>query len=154
MTPKIVAKTIALRIPFNRMLLLDIIDREQEQKEDEKVQILTVHASKGLEYPHVYIMGFEEGLLPHQQSIDDNFVEEERRLAYVAITRAKQTLTLTLTKMRKKFGETISSTPSRFLEELPQDDLSWSGKGESTQKERKTLAKSNIALLKNRFKSI
>ena len=152
--PKDSDKDYSFADTINHMLLLDIIDREQEQKEDEKVQILTVHASKGLEYPHVYIMGFEEGLLPHQQSIDDNFVEEERRLAYVAITRAKQTLTLTLTKMRKKFGETISSTPSRFLEELPQDDLSWSGKGESTQKERKTLAKSNIALLKNRFKSI
>ncbi|WP_440993977.1 UvrD-helicase domain-containing protein [Cysteiniphilum litorale] len=136
---------------INRMLLLDIIDREQEQKEDEKVQILTVHASKGLEYPHVYVMGVEEGLLPHQQSIDDDFVEEERRLAYVAITRAKHTLTLTLTKMRKKFGETIPSKPSRFIDELPQDDLSWSGKSESTQAERKTLAKSNLSLLKGRF---
>ncbi|WP_119328818.1 UvrD-helicase domain-containing protein [Cysteiniphilum halobium] len=136
---------------INRMLLLDIIDREQEQKEDEKVQILTVHASKGLEYPHVYIMGVEEGLLPHQQSIEDNFVEEERRLAYVAITRAKHTLTLTLTKARKKFGEIIPSKPSRFIDELPQDDLSWSGKSETTQAERKTLAKSNLSLLKNRF---
>ncbi|WP_192485029.1 MULTISPECIES: UvrD-helicase domain-containing protein [Cysteiniphilum] len=136
---------------INRMLLLDIIDREQEQKEDEKVQILTVHASKGLEYPHVYVMGVEEGLLPHQQSIDDDFIEEERRLAYVAITRAKHTLTLTLTKMRKKFGETIPSKPSRFIDELPQDDLSWSGKSETTQAERKTLAKSNLSLLKDRF---
>ena len=136
---------------INRMLLLDIIDREQEQKEDEKVQILTVHASKGLEYPHIYVMGVEEGLLPHQQSIDGGFVEEERRLAYVAITRAKYTLTLTLTKHRKKFGVVIPSKPSRFLDELPQDDLIWSGKSEITQSERKTLAKSNLSLLKDRF---
>ncbi len=136
---------------INRMLLLDIIDRQQEQKQDEKVQILTVHASKGLEYPHVYIMGVEEGLLPHQQSIDDDFIEEERRLAYVAITRAKYTLTLTLTKARKKFGESIVSYPSRFLDELPQDDLSWSGKSESNHQERKDIAKSNLATLKNRF---
>jgi ATP-dependent DNA helicase Rep len=136
---------------INRMLLLDIIDREEAQKEDQKVQILTVHASKGLEYSHVYIMGMEEGLLPHQQSIDDDSIEEERRLAYVAITRAKHTLTLTLTKARKKFGELIASKPSRFIDELPQDDLSWSGKAETTQEERKILAKSNLGLLKDRF---
>lgn len=136
---------------INRMLLLDIIDREEAQKEDQKVQILTVHASKGLEYSHVYIMGMEEGLLPHQQSIDDDSIEEERRLAYVAITRAKHTLTLTLTKARKKFGEVIASKSSRFIDELPQDDLSWSGKAETTQEERKHLAKSNLNLLKDRF---
>ncbi|WP_119342741.1 UvrD-helicase domain-containing protein [Facilibium subflavum] len=137
---------------INRLLLLDIIDRQQSQTQNDQVQILTVHASKGLEYPHVYIMGVEEGLLPHQQSIDDGMVEEERRLAYVAITRAKYSLTLTLTKARKKFGETMSSTPSRFIDELPQDDISWIGRQASTQTERQDKAKSNIAALRDKFK--
>ena len=136
---------------INRMLLLDIIDRQQEQAEDEKVQILTIHASKGLEYPHVYIMGMEEGLLPHQQSIENDAIEEERRLAYVALTRAKHTLTLTLTRARKKFGEIIISKPSRFLDELPHDDLTWVGKSETTQEQRKSLAKGNLDMLKKRF---
>ncbi|MFZ9036132.1 MAG: UvrD-helicase domain-containing protein [Francisellaceae bacterium] len=136
---------------INRLLLLDIIDRDKEQKDDEKVQILTVHAAKGLEYPNVYMMGVEDGIIPHQQCIDDGDIEEERRLAYVAITRARLNLTLTLTKRRKRFGESIASTPSRFLDELPEEDLNWTGKTESTPEDRKTSAKSNIAMLKQRF---
>ncbi len=138
---------------INRMLLLDVIDREEEKEKNDKVQILTIHASKGLEYPYVYLIGCEEGILPHQQSIEDGTIEEERRLVYVAITRAKIELTLSLTSTRKKFNEKTNTTPSRFLAELPEDDLIWQGKAESSQEQRKSLAKSNIALLKSRFNS-
>lgn len=86
---------------------------------------MTLHASKGLEFPYVFLVGMEEGLLPHQSSIDDNNIDEERRLAYVGITRAQKELTFTLCRERRQFGELIRPEPSRFLLELPQDDLQW-----------------------------
>ena len=89
------------------------------------MQLMTLHASKGLEFPHVYLIGMEEGILPHQTSIDEDNVEEERRLAYVGITRAQQTLTFSLCRERRQFGELIRPEPSRFLAELPQDDVQW-----------------------------
>lgn len=137
---------------INRMLLLDIIDRDQTQKDDNKVQILTVHASKGLEYPYVYMMGVEEGLLPHQQSIDDDTVEEERRLAYVAITRAQKQLTMTHTRQRSRFGETIATKPSRFIDELPQQDIKWQGRNEQiTHEEKQATTEKYIAMMRARF---
>ena len=87
------------------MLLIDILDRNNEDKNDNQVQIITIHASKGLEFKKVYIMGMEEGILPHQQSIEDDSIEDEHRLTYVAITRARENLTITMTKHRKKFGK-------------------------------------------------
>ncbi len=84
---------------------------------------MTLHASKGLEFPHVTIMGMEEELLPHRGSIEEDNVEEERRLCYVGITRAKRSLTLTLCAKRKQFGEMLDCAPSRFLDELPYDDV-------------------------------
>ena len=73
----------------------------------------------------------EDGILPHRNSIDEGNLEEERRLAYVGITRARQTLTMTMASKRKQFGEILSTTPSRFLDELPQDDLEREGFGDS-----------------------
>lgn len=137
---------------INRMLLLDIIDRDQTQKDDNKVQILTVHASKGLEYPFVYLMGVEEGLLPHQQSIEDETIEEERRLAYVAITRAQKQLTMTHTLQRSRYGELIATTPSRFIDELPQQDIQWHGRNEKvTEDQKQATAEKYIAMMKARF---
>ena len=75
--------------------------------------------AKGLEFPHVYIIGWEEEILPHKTSIESDDVHEERRLAYVGMTRAQKTLTLTYTKQRKRYGELQSIIPSRFLDELP-----------------------------------
>jgi ATP-dependent DNA helicase Rep len=86
---------------------------------------MTLHASKGLEFPHVYLMGMEEGLLPHQSAIDEGNIEEERRLTYVGITRAEKTLHIIVAEKRQRYGELLQTSPSRFLEELPQEDLDW-----------------------------
>ncbi len=83
------------------------------------VSLMTVHASKGLEFPVVFVMGLEEGLFPHQRSIDDGDLEEERRLCYVALTRAERRLFLSYARMRRTFAETRRPDPSRFLSELP-----------------------------------
>ncbi|UPW18335.1 DNA helicase Rep [Agarivorans sp. TSD2052] len=109
----------------NRLILRDMMERGEDDEDSDQVQLMTLHASKGLEFPFVYLIGMEEGLLPHQSSIDEDNVEEERRLAYVGITRAQRELTFTLTKERRQFGELIKPEPSRFLYELPQDDLQW-----------------------------
>ncbi len=86
------------------------------------VSLMTVHAAKGLEFPVVFLMGLEEGLFPHHRSLDDDDkIEEERRLCYVAITRARQRLFLTWARERRSFAETRRNTPSRFLKELPAD---------------------------------
>ena len=76
-------------------------------------------------------MGVEEDLLPHKNSIEADTIEEERRLMYVGVTRAKQVLTLTYAKRRKQFGEFIETTPSRFLDELPDEHIHWHGKDEA-----------------------
>jgi hypothetical protein len=106
-------------------------------------------ASKGLEFPFVWIMGLEEEILPHRNSIEADTIEEERRLMYVGITRAKQNLTLTLTSKRKAYGEAFEPTPSRFLEELPKDDIQREGFGEVSQEQKKARGESALAGLKN-----
>jgi len=86
------------------------------------VTLMTLHSAKGLEFPVVFIIGFEEGLLPHSKSIDeDSDVEEERRLCYVGITRAKQKLYLLYASERIYFGNPVANSPSRFLAEIPED---------------------------------
>lgn len=108
-----------------RFTLRDMMERGESEEDLDQVQLMTLHASKGLEFPYVFLVGMEEGLLPHQSSIDENNIEEERRLAYVGITRAQRELTFTLCRERRQYGETIRPEPSRFLLELPQDDLEW-----------------------------
>lgn len=122
------------------LILRDMMERNEEEEDHDRVQLLTLHASKGLEYPHVYMMGMEEDLLPHRTSIEEDNVEEERRLTYVGITRARQSLTMTLAGQRKQFGEVIDTMPSRFLEELPQEDLEYSGFDQSSTQETKKMA--------------
>jgi len=107
------------------LTLRDMLERSEDDDSSDQVQLMTLHASKGLEFPHVFLIGMEEGLLPHQTSIDEDNVDEERRLAYVGITRAQQTLRFTLCKERRQYGELITPEPSRFLLELPQDDVQW-----------------------------
>ena len=81
---------------------------------DDKVQMLTLHAAKGLEFLHVFLIGMEEDILPHRNSIEGDQIEEERRLAYVGITRAQRTLTMTSAAQRTQFGETSATTPQSF----------------------------------------
>ncbi len=113
-----------------KLLLRDMLERQEEDEDTDQVQMLTLHASKGLEYPHVFLVGMEEDLLPHRVSIEEENVEEERRLAYVGITRAKRTLTMTLAGKRKLYGEIVETTPSRFIEELPEEDIEREGFGD------------------------
>lgn len=111
-----------------KLVLRDMLERQQEEEDGaDGVQMMTLHASKGLEFPYVFIMGVEEEILPHRSSIEADTIEEERRLAYVGITRARQNLAMTFAAKRKQYGEIIECSPSRFLEELPQEDLEWEG---------------------------
>ncbi|PMR71219.1 DNA helicase Rep [Halomonas heilongjiangensis] len=120
-----------------RLVLRDILEQQAEEDDSDRVQLLTMHASKGLEFPHVYLMGLEEELLPHRNAIEAGTVEEERRLAYVGITRARQTLTLTLARQRRAYGELMDCAPSRFLDELPADDLDWEGRADKEDPDKK-----------------
>lgn len=122
---------------ISRLVLRDMLDRQAEEEQHDSVQLMTLHASKGLEFPFVFLMGMEEELLPHRSSIETDNIEEERRLAYVGITRAKQYLTLTYASKRRQYGEVIDCLPSRFLAELPQPELRYEGL-ENTPIEQKT----------------
>lgn len=97
-------------------------DIEEYNDSDDAVVMMTMHSAKGLEFPHVFLVGFEDGLFPGMRCIGDaEEMEEERRLCYVAITRAKQTLTISHAKQRMIYGRTNASLPSRFLREIPDD---------------------------------
>ncbi|WP_419419635.1 UvrD-helicase domain-containing protein [Legionella sp. D16C41] len=133
---------------INKLILIDILEQSSEA-DRESVQLMTLHAAKGLEFPFVYLVGMEEELLPHRSSIEDNQIEEERRLAYVGITRAQKGLCLTLARQRRRGGELQECQPSRFLDELPSDSLEWFGKGERNEERSKALAKSHLSSLKS-----
>ncbi len=99
-------------------------DIEEYNDSDDAVVMMTMHSSKGLEFPHVFLVGFEDGLFPGSRCIgDQEEMEEERRLCYVAITRAKKTLTITHARQRMLYGRTAAGIPSRFLQELPESDI-------------------------------
>ncbi|WP_299074978.1 DNA helicase Rep [uncultured Paraglaciecola sp.] len=134
----------------NRLILRDMMERGEDDEEADQVQLMTLHASKGLEFPYVFMVGMEEGLLPHQSSIDEDNIDEERRLAYVGITRAQKNLFMTLVKERRQYGEVINPEPSRFLHELPQDDLVWEHKKPKVSaQERQQKSQVGIANLRN-----
>ena len=133
-----------------KLTLLDTLDRDNDDKDENKVHLMTLHASKGLEFPYVFLVGVEEEILPHRNSIEEDNIEEERRLAYVGITRARKMLTISFATKRKRFGEIIECEPSRFLDELPQDLLQWSGAGiELPEEEKKARGKASLADLKS-----
>ncbi|MGM9589992.1 MAG: ATP-dependent helicase [Faecousia sp.] len=96
-------------------------DLEQYNEGDDAVVMMTMHSAKGLEFPHVFLVGFEDGLFPGMRAIGDREeMEEERRLCYVAITRAKQSLTISHARQRMLYGRTSAAMPSRFLKEIPE----------------------------------
>jgi ATP-dependent DNA helicase Rep len=138
----------AIEDAIARLVLLDLLNRQDEEDDADRVQLMTLHASKGLEFPHVFLLGMEEELLPHRNSIEQDTIEEERRLAYVGITRAQKTLTMTLAKQRRQFGEWVDCTPSRFLAELPQEDLQREGLGEASPEQNRARGRATLNGLK------
>ncbi|WP_394142679.1 DNA helicase Rep [Vibrio chagasii] len=142
----------SLREVVQRLTLRDMMERGEDDDDADQVQLMTLHASKGLEFPYVYLMGTEEGILPHQTSVDEGNVEEERRLMYVGITRAQKELTFTKCRERRQFGELIKPTQSRFLDELPHDDVEWeSVKKPQSAEERMEKGQAHIANIRAMF---
>ncbi|MFH4468516.1 DNA helicase Rep [Vibrio diabolicus] len=142
-----------LKEVVQRLTLRDMMERGEEDEDSDAVQLMTLHASKGLEFPYVYLIGSEEGILPHQTSIDEDNVEEERRLMYVGITRAQRELIFTMCKERRQFGELIKPTQSRFLDELPFDDVEWEvNKKPVSAEERMAKGQAHIANIRAMFK--
>ncbi|WP_047549453.1 UvrD-helicase domain-containing protein [Methylotenera sp. G11] len=110
-------------LELTQMVTLMSMLEGRENGEPDAVKLSTLHASKGLEFGHVFLIGCEEGILPHRESIDNNKIEEERRLMYVGITRAQKTLNISWCKKRKRAGEMEACEPSRFIAEIPKDDV-------------------------------
>lgn len=133
---------------ISQVILSDILDKQKDNTVNNEVNLMTLHASKGLEFKHVYIVGVEEEILPHRVSVAEDAIEEERRLFYVGITRAMQTLTLSHCKVRRRFGETVSCDPSRFLNELPGDEVQWTDQVEVSHEEKQQTGKSHLAKIR------
>ncbi|MGZ8144997.1 MAG: DNA helicase Rep [Methylosarcina sp.] len=131
-----------------KIMLMDILDRNQEEQAGDQVSLMTLHAAKGLEFPHVFLIGMEENILPHQNSLETGNLEEERRLAYVGITRAQRSLTFSYCTHRKRYGEVEECEPSRFLSELPADDLEWANKKQLDPETVKERGRASLAHLK------
>ncbi len=129
------------------MCLMDLLERNQEEAEENAISLMTMHTAKGLEFPYVFIIGAEEEILPHANSLEDDAIEEERRLAYVGITRAQRYLTITFAKNRNKFGEKMACEPSRFLEELPEEHVQWADREEVSPEQMQETAQSYISNL-------
>ena len=111
-------------------------DLDSAEVGDNAVTLMTMHSAKGLEFPNVYVVGMEEGIFPGMRCIGESEeMEEERRLCYVAMTRAKERLTMTNARQRMLFGRTTTNKPSRFLEEVPVENSSWQGKQEPRVRE-------------------
>ncbi|MCC5796643.1 MAG: DNA helicase Rep [Methylophaga sp.] len=136
-----------------RLTLMDILDRQEDENEADAVHLMTLHAAKGLEFPHVFMIGMEEEILPHRNSIEIDSIEEERRLTYVGITRAQRSLVITMANSRKRYGERMDCEESRFLRELPAEDLIWMN--EKTQvdpAERKERGKAHLSNIRSMLK--
>ena len=106
-----------LRDYLERVMLFTQNDREEESVSNQ-VTLMTLHSSKGLEFPYVFLVGMAEGVFPNQRSLDESGEEEERRLCYVGITRAREELTLSMARRRKRYREEVLQTMSRFLNDI------------------------------------
>jgi len=130
----------------DRLCLQDLLEREEQA--GDRVALMTLHAAKGLEFPHVFMVGMEEGLLPHRSSIDSGDLDEERRLVYVGITRAQQTLTFTHAARRRRQREVMACEPSRFLDELPREDLLFEGGPQEDSEQKQVRGRAALAHLR------
>ncbi|MCS1410928.1 MAG: ATP-dependent DNA helicase Rep [Verrucomicrobia subdivision 3 bacterium] len=106
---------------FLNNLTLDAERYSESEEKGDQVTLITTHSCKGLEFPHVFLVGVEDGLLPHSHSRAEGTMEEERRLFYVAITRAMKSLVLSICKARKRYGKMVPCHPSPFLSEIPKE---------------------------------
>ena len=126
--------------------LMDLLDDDEPDRD--QVSLMTLHASKGLEFPYVSIVGLEEEILPHRSSIEEDMVEEERRLLYVGLTRAQQTLTLSYARQRQRYGEKLDCSPSRFLEELDEQHIVWEDKLNQDPEHKKEVGNAHLATIR------
>ncbi|EEG10414.1 UvrD-helicase domain-containing protein [Pseudogulbenkiania ferrooxidans] len=134
-------------IELTQLIALITMLEGRDEGELDAVHMSTLHASKGLEYPHVFLVGCEEGILPHSESVENGMIEEERRLMYVGITRAQRSLTLTHCVKRRRAGEWQFVDPSRFIDEINGDDLRHFGKPGAEPVVSKSEGKSRLASL-------
>jgi ATP-dependent DNA helicase Rep len=128
--------------------LMGILEKDDDEKDENVVSLMTLHAAKGLEFPHVTIVGMEEEILPHRSSLEQDMVEEERRLFYVGITRAKQELTLSYANTRTRFGEKLDCQPSRFLDELDEQHIVWEEKIANDPERREEVGETHLAAMR------
>ena len=128
--------------------LMGILDKNEDGEERNVVSLMTLHAAKGLEFPHVTIVGMEEEILPHRTSIEEDMVEEERRLFYVGITRAQRALTLSYANQRKRFGEQLDCQPSRFLDELDKQHIIWEEKIANDPQQREAVGEAHLSAMR------
>lgn len=147
-------KDLPLSEVVRSLCLHDMLSRQDDESDDNQVQMMTLHSAKGLEYPHVFMVGMEEDLLPHRNSVEADTIEEERRLAYVGMTRARHTLTFTRSRARQQYGETSACDGSRFLDDLPPEDVIFMGElntatAEQTRATGKDALKGLMDLLAN-----
>jgi ATP-dependent DNA helicase Rep len=134
----------------SQLTLMSILESGEQDKPSQSVQLMTFHAAKGLEFPYVYLVGFEEDSIPHFQCQDEHGVQEERRLAYVGITRAEKALTISYAQTRQKYGEVIQCEPSRFIAEMPAEELEGAEHGTASlsAEEKKERGMDSLAGLK------
>ncbi|MGL6072115.1 UvrD-helicase domain-containing protein [Craterilacuibacter sp.] len=132
-------------IELSQTIALITMLEGRDEGDVDAVKMSTLHASKGLEYPHVFLIGCEEGILPHSESVDNGMVEEERRLMYVGITRAQKSLTLSYCVKRKRAGDWQFVDPSRFIEEINGDDIRHFGRPGAEPVVSKNEGKSRLA---------
>jgi len=119
---------------LQRLMLFQMLERNDDEDQD-LLRLSTLHAAKGLEFPHVFLVGVEEELLPHRNSESPEQIAEERRLFYVGLTRARYQLHLSFCRQRKRYGETLRPEPSRFLADIPPDLLDWHGQQSDASQE-------------------
>jgi ATP-dependent DNA helicase Rep len=118
--------------------LINMLDKQNSEDID-AIQLSTLHAAKGLEYKHVFLVGVEEGILPHRESLEPAKLQEERRLMYVGITRAQRSLHISYCEKRKQARELIPCEPSRFIAEMGKDDVRFSGGKDAAPPDKATV---------------